>query len=285
MHEFGHTLGLGHSNDEMSAYMGASYPSTTFPRKCFNGYNNFHLGWYNDRKVDYEESMTSVKLVTFVDYDKTASDEPVIVNIDEKYFLQFNKKKDFNEETGDTNTWKTSNKVTIHTNITNEDTELIAALDVGGIQHLTNPNVFVKVCESFTTNSGAEGMFISFSKSSSGLCQDKLTFSDNDVAGDDDTNGDGQADTEGGDNNTNGDGQADAEAGDNDANGDGRTDSKGGDEGNHDGTNLEDLLDKANDFEGSEEDKPDQPPIDNRSFIASLMEGIKNFFNSLFFWM
>jgi len=112
-----------------------------------------------------------VKLVTFVDYDKTASDEEVIVNVGQQYYIQYNKKKGFNVETQDTGNWITSNKVTIHTVLTQEDTQLLAALDVGEMYHLPNPNVYVKVCQYFTNSNAAEGMLISFSQTTSALCQ------------------------------------------------------------------------------------------------------------------
>jgi len=169
----GHTLGLNHASEngaeysDMTGQMSSSYIDANWPRKCFNGANQYHLGWFADRQVKWSgESI--IKLATFVDYDSAADDEKVIVNIADQYYLQYNRKKGMNE-----NTEENDDKVTIHKTINNgeigQGTEFLDALGVGEMYHLSDPNLFIKVCEAYTSN--ADVMLLSFASESFGLCQ------------------------------------------------------------------------------------------------------------------
>jgi len=57
MHEIGHNLGLGHASEngeaygDRTGYMAGGYKNSTWPLKCFSGYNNWLLGWYRSREV------------------------------------------------------------------------------------------------------------------------------------------------------------------------------------------------------------------------------------------
>jgi len=159
-------MGLGHSDDEMSSYMGASYIKSDWPRKCYNGYHNHLLGWYNE--VEWNKDLKSVKLATFVDSEKTAVDEFVTVTVANEYFFQYNVKKEMNE-----NTEFAANRVTIHKTLPSEDTELLAALDVGDVHHLEQPNVYVKVCEAYTTEHDADVVLLSFASKERELCSEQ----------------------------------------------------------------------------------------------------------------
>jgi hypothetical protein len=80
--------------------MSAGYAKTTWPQKCFNAQNNWLMGWFMDRALDLPLRVPSIyKLATFVDYDKTASDEVVLIRIDQSIYLQYNRAKDFNRDT------------------------------------------------------------------------------------------------------------------------------------------------------------------------------------------
>jgi len=163
-------MGLGHSDDEMSSYMGASYIKSDWPRKCYNGYHNHLLRWYSDDEVEWNEDLKSVKLATFVDSEKTANDEFVTVTVANEYFFQYNVKKEMNE-----NTEFAVNRVTIHKTLPAEDTELLAALGVGDVHHLEQPNVYVKACEAYTTEHGADVVLLSFASEEWELCTDPPT--------------------------------------------------------------------------------------------------------------
>jgi len=162
-------MGLGHNTgSDMGSYMGASYRKSDWPRKCYNGYNNHHVGWYDDRTIAWREDISSVSLVTFVDYGKTTADESVLVNIADKYFLQYNVKKRFNK-----NAEMEDNIVTIHKPLPEEDTELLASLAVGESIQLEDPVMFVKVCAAYTTAGGADAVLVSFASDPAQLCQEE----------------------------------------------------------------------------------------------------------------
>lgn len=99
------------------------------PHKCFNGYNNWKLGFYRDRQFDYnpfKDGPKQIPLATFVDYDKTRPGHYVLVSISRLYFLQFNRAKGFNNETG-----HGVNQLTVHQKMPGGSTDRVAALDIG----------------------------------------------------------------------------------------------------------------------------------------------------------
>jgi len=133
MHEIGHMLGLLHSNangvayNDRSGYMGSGYTDTVKPRKCFNGYHSSKLQLYSDKEVKVNPVAQGqlLRLATFVDYNKAASNEPVIINVSDKYWLQYNVAKLFNQQTE-----QHQNKVTV-TEPLSTGTESRAGLDAG----------------------------------------------------------------------------------------------------------------------------------------------------------
>lgn len=108
-HEFGHLIGLPHSNEhgdkygDSTGYMSRSYRNANWPRRCFNGANSAYLGWYKDKTLDMNDSDSPrlVKLAGVVDYGKAAGDEPVLINIGNSKWVQYNRAKWFNENTGE----------------------------------------------------------------------------------------------------------------------------------------------------------------------------------------
>jgi len=108
MHEIAHTLGMLHANSadeayaDRSGYMGSGYTSPVWPRKCFNAVNHYKFGWFFDKTKTMDPrtvSGTVINLATFVDYEIAAPSEPVLLNLADKYFLQYNRAKGFNSET------------------------------------------------------------------------------------------------------------------------------------------------------------------------------------------
>jgi hypothetical protein len=60
------------------------------------------LGWYSNRVLTVNPaSGRRLKLATFVDYSRAAPDEPVVISILGKYFLQYNRAKGMNAETNE----------------------------------------------------------------------------------------------------------------------------------------------------------------------------------------
>lgn len=106
-HEFGHNLNLLHSGQDDNRYgdqtdiMGPSYFASDGPKKCFNGYKHYQLRWFEDRKLDlYDFSRPQIiKLATFVDYHKTTPTQPVIINLSDLFYIQYNRAKGINEGT------------------------------------------------------------------------------------------------------------------------------------------------------------------------------------------
>ena len=105
IHEIGHNLGLKHSNEngnyqDQTGYMGFSYFAETWPSMCFNGLKHWNLGWFSDRTatVNPFQGPWRGKVAAFVDYNLTASDENVIVNVGDLY-IQYNRATKFNYQT------------------------------------------------------------------------------------------------------------------------------------------------------------------------------------------
>jgi Gametolysin peptidase M11 len=108
MHEAGHLLSLGHAGKDvyqygdMTGYMGASYRNAVWPRKCFNGFDNWKLGWYKNRALrlnPIEDGPLIIHLAAFVDYKLASTDELVLVNLSDVLVLQYNRAKGFNGDT------------------------------------------------------------------------------------------------------------------------------------------------------------------------------------------
>jgi hypothetical protein len=104
VHELGHTIGLLQESSMPidRGYMGSGYTNGKWPMKCFNGFNSWRFGWYSTRHLSHNPLTGGdrlVKLATFVDFKKTATDEVVLVNIANQYYLEYNRAKGFNVHT------------------------------------------------------------------------------------------------------------------------------------------------------------------------------------------
>lgn len=103
-------IGLIHSNEDGVAYgdstdyMAAGHKDTDWPRKCFNGYKNWQLGWYKDRQLNLDSTSSFdeghlLKLASFVDFSRTDYDEYVLIVVANEFYLAFNLAMDFNIDT------------------------------------------------------------------------------------------------------------------------------------------------------------------------------------------
>lgn len=115
MHEIGHNLNLGHSNEaneeygDRSGIMGASFTGSETPRMCFNGPKSWQLGWYDDRTktVPVGSYGWAGNLYGVADYRKTSytawgGSDIILVKIqgiNEDLYVSFNRKSGINSET------------------------------------------------------------------------------------------------------------------------------------------------------------------------------------------
>jgi hypothetical protein len=183
MHEIGHTVGLAHSNEngvaytDTTGYMAYGHKETSWPQKCFNGHKNWLLGWYSTRHLTLnpvQDGSRLFKLATFVDYDKTGSDDKVVINIGDVYFLQYNRAKSFNVHTEEK-----KDMVTV-TEDAAGGSENRAGLSVGERYEVSNfqnsgKTLVVEVCEMMSgSNSSPDAMVVSVGMGGS-MCGQQLS--------------------------------------------------------------------------------------------------------------
>lgn len=185
-HELGHTLGLNHANrngktyGDSTGYMAAGHRQTNWPRKCFNGQKNWQLGWYYSRqetiRMSALEKGALVELATFVDFDISDHDEPVLLNVADSYFLQYNVAKGFNIDTE-----QKKNMVTI-TAPTGRGSDSMEGLGVGGVYtefffEKSRRTLIIEACRATKGKHGADIMVISVALDRS-LCGPKIVEHD-----------------------------------------------------------------------------------------------------------
>jgi len=107
MHELGHSMNFGHSNEggvsyeDYSGIMGASYPNSDNPLTCFNAAKSWQTGWYRDKGVTIN---SSGKTACFAGILHGVADYPVAGTVllrvqngsDNDYYINFNSKKGIN---------------------------------------------------------------------------------------------------------------------------------------------------------------------------------------------
>ena len=135
LHEFGHLFGLKHARQDEDEYGDATSVmgrTSNAQNRCFNGYNFWKLRWFNN---DYtREIVTSLKselpikmsLATFVDASKLQSlqsQSVVLLKIDD-YYLVYNRRKGFNNETGEF-----PDMVTVVQALDTEESEMVIGLN------------------------------------------------------------------------------------------------------------------------------------------------------------
>lgn len=180
-HEFGHLIGLPHSNENSSkygdatGYMSRSFRNANWPRRCFNGANSGFLGWYNDKTLRIQQNTSArlVKLAGVVDYKKAAGDEPVLINIGNNKWIQYNHAKSFTKDTGE------YPDHVIITQMLEGGTTVLGKVRPG--ETYTSGNFRVKACSRFTAanDNSADYMVISVGKGGALACPQAQTSSGN----------------------------------------------------------------------------------------------------------
>lgn len=127
------SLGLHHAFQngleygDVTGYMGGAVRATNYPRRCYNAQNHWHVGWYSSRSIEidpYSVSPAVYPVVPFVDFNKASSGEYVVVKLTGlDLYMQYNRQKSFNVETGEL-----QDRLTIVRD-TGEGTDLLAGLN------------------------------------------------------------------------------------------------------------------------------------------------------------
>jgi hypothetical protein len=83
--------------------MGSAVRATEYPRRCYNGQNHWHLGWFADRSISVDASTTRLySIAAFVDYELTTTSQYVLLHVAEiDLYLQYNRAKRFNIDSGE----------------------------------------------------------------------------------------------------------------------------------------------------------------------------------------
>ena len=168
IHEFGHNVGLSHSNDDENygdhgCLMGGSSIKTDGPRMCFNGPKSWQLGWYGQTQMIFKKNTEFYKYPGYIDYISNYFDitgvsgyNPeerffTIVKIPDShdgydYYVTFNHQSGINLETGEG-----ANKVLVHSRPIGSyyaDSKLLSILDEDDtylIYHYLENSGFVKI--------------------------------------------------------------------------------------------------------------------------------------------
>lgn len=175
-------MGLGHSILDQTGYMAKmGFEHGRWPRKCFNAHKNWLLGWYSS-KTKYVDTAAlnqngpmTIHLAAFVDFDVLDDDhQNVLINIDDTYFLQYNRAKGANVETGEY-----PNKVTIVKGFEDGHSELLAGLDLEDSTlevSLSASNLVINVCDVYDSGDGdkSDGMVLTIGVNGA-TCEGKLS--------------------------------------------------------------------------------------------------------------
>lgn len=171
-------LGLSHSNEngqeygDSTGYMSFGHMQVDWPRKCFNGFENWQLGWYESRQITVNESSLGagnlIPLASFVDFTRTDYNESVVVNIADKFYLQYNTAKGFN-----IGTEEKKNKVTV-TAPDKGESENLSGLNETNLYEYPNfqnssHSLVIEACKKGTNHLGADVMLMSIALDKS-LC-------------------------------------------------------------------------------------------------------------------
>jgi hypothetical protein len=163
MHELGHLMGFGHSNEggsvrqDKSGVLGSSIGIIGGPNYCLNGHKFALSGWMDERKKVVSTSSTDRggyvgRLVAFVDMkvDELVDDDKTLLEINTgngngtpNAYVVYNRKKSFNDGTREK-----GDLVTVVQQSRDRDieSEMVGALDAGDSVIIPGTSIVVKVC-------------------------------------------------------------------------------------------------------------------------------------------
>jgi hypothetical protein len=158
MHELGHLMGFGHSNEDntirqdISGALGYSVGQVGGPNYCFNGQKYALSGWMDERKKVVSMSSTGYvgRLVAFVDMkvDELLNDDMTLLEISTgngnlNAFVLYNRKKSFNDGTRE----KADQVTVVQQSATRDiESEMLGGLDAGDSITIPGTSIVVKVC-------------------------------------------------------------------------------------------------------------------------------------------
>jgi hypothetical protein len=161
MHELGHLMGFGHSNDEntiredKSGALGRSVGIVGGPNYCLNGHKFALSGWMDERKKVVSTSSTDRggyvgRLVAFVDMkvDELWKNDNTLLEINTgngkpNAFVVYNRQKSFNDGTRE----KGDQVTVVQQSATRDiESEMLGGLDAGQSITIPGTNIVVEVC-------------------------------------------------------------------------------------------------------------------------------------------
>jgi hypothetical protein len=160
MHELGHVMGFGHSNEngvrgDKSGVLGTSIGTIAGPNYCLNGHKFALSGWMDERKKVVSTSSTDRggyvgRLVAFVDMkvDELVDDDKTLLEINTgtgtpNAYVVYNRKKSFNDGTREK-----GDLVTVVQQSEDRDieSEMVGGLGAGESVTIPGTSIIVEVC-------------------------------------------------------------------------------------------------------------------------------------------
>jgi hypothetical protein len=163
--------------------MGNALQTLNDPQSCFNGQNNWSLGWFDDRSVETDPLYPSLfKIAAFVDYGKASVDQYVVVRVKDTssllplgpIYLQYNRAKDFN-----IGTREGADSLTVVREKFQDGTELLAKLDATTTTYKEQVgfhDLVIVVCNSFTGSDSSPDFLVVSVAYDKSLCGSSFTL-------------------------------------------------------------------------------------------------------------